>query len=186
MGWYNSKMNKTIIFAGGCFWCTEHDLRALPGVVNAMPGYAGDAGFVPSYENHEGFRESVLVTYDPTKTTVKKMMQFFLDHIDPTDAGGQFHDRGVSYTTAIFYDNDEEKDIAEDLIQELGGSGLYDKPIAVQVLPRGQFYTAEEYHQQYAEKNAAHYEAYRKGSGREDFVNNVCAIRDEKHIVWKD
>lgn len=173
------------IFAGGCFWCVEHDLREVVGVLDAISGYAGGEGN-PTYENHKGFMEAVEVIYDSEKTSFKKLCQFFLDHIDPTDRGGQFFDRGSSYATAIFYKNEVEKIVAEELIKELEESKIYDEPIVVKVLPEPKFYKAEEYHQKYAEKNPDHYEAYRRASGRAEFVGKVCAIRDEKKIVWKD
>lgn len=181
---------QTVIFSGGCFWCTEHDLRALAGVTNAVSGYTGGTESTARYaevvKETTGHRESVLVTYDTAFTSFKKICQFFLDHIDPTDAGGQFADRGESYKTAIYYENEEEKTIAESLLKELAESGIYDKPIAVEVLPRQAFYNAEDYHQDYAEKNPGHYGMYRKGSGREDFVNQVCQIRDDKKVQWKE
>jgi methionine-S-sulfoxide reductase len=130
--------------------------------------------------------EAVQVEYDPNKTSFKKLTQFFLDHIDPTDEGGQFGDRGSSYKTAIYFSTKEEKVIAENLLQELDGSHIYEKPHAVEVLEAKPFYKAEEYHQNYAEKNPTHYTLYRKGSGREDFVNRTCAIREDKHVNWKD
>ncbi len=186
---------KDAIFAGGCFWCVEHDLREVPGVLDAVSGYAGAAAAgafgatvreTPNYNNHNGYREAVKVIYDPSITSFKKLCQFFLDHIDPTDAEGQFHDRGASYQTAIFYKSEEEKITAESLLKELAESGIYDAPIAVQILPEEAFYKAEEYHQKYAEKNPDHYDAYRRGSGRADFVGRVCMVRDEKKITWKD
>lgn len=178
---------KTAIFAGGCFWCTEHDLKELPGVVTATSGYSGGTTGDPDYYEHGDHRESVEVAYDPTKVSFKKLCQFFLDHIDPTDPGGQFHDRGSSYKTAIFYENDEEKQIAEGLLQELDKSGLFSPlHISVDVLPRGIFYKGEEYHQNYADKNKEHYQRYAKGSGRVQFVSQTCALRDQKKIVWKD
>jgi len=183
-------MTNKAIFAGGCFWCTEHDLRAIPGVIDVVSGYTGDSAETATYEQVSSHtthhRESVEVTYDSDKTSFKKLTQFFLDHIDPTDAGGQFHDRGESYKTAIYFQNAEEEKIARALVQELGESGLYDKPIVVDILPAVPFYKAEDYHQQYAEKNPAHYASYRKGSGKEDFINNVCMIRDEKKMYWKE
>jgi len=178
--------NKIARFAGGCFWCVEHDLREVFGVVDVISGYAGEMGGNPSYENHKGFIEAVEVIYDPLKTSFKKLVQFFLDHIDPTDEDGQFFDRGESYKTAIYYVNEEEKDIALALLKELEESGVYDKPIVVKALPETKFYKAEEYHQKYAEKNPIHYEAYKEGSGRSRFQAKVCNIRDEKRIIWKD
>lgn len=183
-------MNNTVIFAGGCFWCVDHDMREAPGVVSVTSGYTGGKTENPTYEEvcreDTGHREAVLVEFDTTKTSFKKLTQYFLDHIDPTDTGGQFGDRGESYKTAIYYANDEEKTIAENLLQELNESGVYRAPAVVEVLPRQTFYNAEEYHQNYAEKNAFHYSVYRKGSGREGFVNRTCQIREEKHINWKE
>jgi methionine-S-sulfoxide reductase len=181
-----SKENQTAVFAGGCFWCVEHDLREVSGVIDAISGYSGDGSNIPTYENHKGFMEAVEVIYDKSETSFKKLCQFFLDHIDPTDAEGQFFDRGASYATAIFYKTDEEKNTAEALIKELEDSKIYDAPIAVKVLPEEKFFKAEEYHQRYAEKNPDHYNAYKNGSGRGEFQAKTCAIRDEKHIVWKD
>ncbi len=180
-------MNTTVIFAGGCFWCVEHDLKELPGVIDAVSGYAGPVRDpAPTYTDHQGYREAVQITYDPNQVSFKKLCQFFLDHIDPTDAGGQFYDRGESYKTAIYYADDTEQSTARGLIQELADSKIYDQPIVVEVLPRPMFYRAEEYHQDYAKKNPGHYGAYATGSGRVQFVANTCAVRNEKHITWKD
>lgn len=179
-------MTKSLILAGGCFWCVEHDLREAPGVVTVTSGYSGGETADLTYENHTGHREVVLVEYDDEKTTYKKLLQFFIDHIDPTDTGGQFADRGESYKTAIYYETGEEKSIAEALLRELDASKIYDKPHAVEVLPRKPFYKAEDYHQEYAEKNPVHYGMYRIGSGREDFVNRTCQIREEKRIAWSE
>lgn len=178
---------KKAYFAGGCFWCTESDLRKLQGVVDVLSGYIG-SGESATYENHKGFREGVEVLYDETKLSYKKICQFFLDHIDPTDSDGQFFDRGESYKTAIFFGNEEEKNIALNLISELNDSGLYDDLVKVSVLPFESlnFIEAEDYHQKYAEKNPDHYYAYKNGSGRSEFQARVCAIRDEKKIDWKD
>jgi peptide methionine sulfoxide reductase msrA/msrB len=182
-------MNK-IIYAGGCFWCVEHDLHEAPGVVQVLSGYTGgeasEATYMQVASHVTSHREAVEVAYDPSKTNFKKLTQYFLDHIDPTDQNGQFGDRGDSYKSAIYYSSPEEKMIAESLLAELDESKVYDKPHAVQVLSAMPFYKAEESHQNYAEKNPEHYAAYRKGSGRADFVNRTCAIREEKHIDWKD
>ena len=178
-------MTKSLILAGGCFWCVEHDLREAPGVIAVTSGYSGGDTTSPNYENHTGHKEVVLVEYDDTKTTYKKLLQFFIDHIDPTDNGGQFADRGKSYMSGIFYENSEEKTIAEGVIKELDDSHVYEIPAKVEILERKPFYKAEEYHQNYAEKNPTHYTMYRTGSGREGFVNKTCAIRDEKKIQWK-
>jgi peptide methionine sulfoxide reductase msrA/msrB len=181
-------MNNVATFAGGCFWCTEHDLHALPGVVAATSGYThsaldGASDFAPTYQNHIGFREAVRIEYSD-EITFKKLCQFFLDSIDPTDGGGQFHDRGESYKTAIYFSNDAEQKIAHGLIQELSDSKIFDKEICVDVLPAGEFFTAEDYHQKYSELNPEHYMNYRIGSGREAFVQTTCRLRN--NIPWKD
>lgn len=177
-------MTKSLILAGGCFWCVEHDLHEASGVVSITSGYSGGESADPTYENHSGHREVVLVEYNDENTSYKKVLQFFIDHIDPTDTGGQFGDRGESYRTAIYYENEEEKKIAEAVLLELNESRVYDAPSQVDILPRKEFYKAEEYHQNYAEKNPLRYGMYRQGSGREGFVNKTCAIREEKHIEW--
>lgn len=179
-------MAKSVILAGGCFWCVEHDLREVEGVTSVVSGYVGnDAGLsVPTYENHKGYKEAVLVEYDDIKTNYKKILQFFIDHIDPTDDGGQFGDRGGSYMSAIFYKGEEERLTAKLILKELDDSHLYAVPSKVQLLERSHFYEAEEYHQQYAEKNPLKYDLYRNGSGREAFVQKTCQIREEKNIPW--
>lgn len=177
-------MTKSLLLAGGCFWCVEHDLHEAPGVVLVTSGYSGGESTNPTYENHTGHREVVLVEYDVDMTSYKKVLQFFIDHIDPTDTGGQFGDRGESYRTAIYYENEEERKTAEAVLLELNESHVYDVPSQVDILPRKEFYKAEEDHQNYAEKNPLRYGMYRQSSGREGFVNKTCAIRDEKHIEW--
>jgi len=181
---------KTIILAGGCFWCIEHDMRKASGVSSVVSGYTGGseatANYIKVASRTTGHREAVLVTYHSDKTNFKKLCQFFLDHIDPTDDGGQFYDRGEDYQTVIYFETDEERTITIELLKELDESHLYDKPVVVRMERRKPFYKAEEEHQNYAEKKPEHYEQYRKGSGREDFVNRTCMIREEKHMQWKD
>jgi methionine-S-sulfoxide reductase len=128
----------------------------------------------------------VFVEYDDTVTSYKKLLQYFIDHIDPTDAGGQFGDRGEAYKTAIYFDIDDEKKIAEGVLRELNNSHVYEKQASVDILERKVFYKAEEYHQEYADKNPLRYQLYRQGSGREGFVNKTCQIREEKHINWSE
>jgi peptide methionine sulfoxide reductase msrA/msrB len=181
-------MTKSVMLAGGCFWCVEHDLREADGVTSIVSGYAGgDAGLTtPTYEQHHGYKEAVLVEYDETKTSYKKILQFFIDHIDPTDDGGQFGDRGESYMSAIFYKDEEEHLTAKLILKELNDSHVYAVPSKVRLLEYSHFYPAEEYHQRYAEKNPLRYVLYRNGSGREAFVQKTCAIREEKKVIWKD
>lgn len=181
---------RTAILGGGCFWCVEHDLRALPGVLEVVSGYSGGHLENPTYEDvlteTTGHREVVEVTYDADLLSYRHLLQFFIDHIDPTDPTGQFADRGESYTPAIFYANAGEQAAAESVLEELDASGVYSSPSVVAVLPRAPFYPAEEYHQNYSQKNPGHYAAYRSGSGREGFVQKTCTIRQDKKITWRD
>lgn len=161
-------------------------MRQAHGVISAVSGYSGGDVGSPSYTEHEGHREVVLVEYDATQVSYKKLLQYFIDHIDPTDKEGQFADRGESYRPAIFCENEEERDIAKSVVGELSASGIYTLPVVVDILLRKVFYKAEEYHQNYAEKNETQYGLYRLASGREDFVQNTCEVREEKHIHWSE
>lgn len=186
-------MTKTLVLAGGCFWCVESDMRKAPGVITTISGYSGGETmyFGPGpestdSEDHNGHYEAVLIEYDSTITSYKKLLQYFIDHIDPTDGEGQFADKGKSYRAAIFCENANERDIAKSVIEELNNSGVYSTPSKVLILERKPFYKAEEYHQNYAEKNDTQYGLYRLRSGREDFVQNICEIREGKHIQWSE
>lgn len=180
---------KTIILAGGCFWCVEHDLKNAEGVIEVVSGYTGDTKENADYESVSAHktkhREAVCITYNTEMTTYRALVQFFLDHIDPTDSTGQFADKGYQYEPVIYYKDTTEKEITESILEELAASRLYDKKIVVKIEPEQEFFKAEEYHQNYSENNAFRYSVYRNGSGREDFVNNTCIIRDQKNIQWK-
>ncbi|MFO7570689.1 MAG: peptide-methionine (R)-S-oxide reductase MsrB [Smithellaceae bacterium] len=158
--------------AGGCFWCVESDMEKLPGVIEAVSGYTGGAGKNPTYESYArmGYLEAVQVSYDPARLTYEQVIDYFLKHIDPTDAGGQFGDRGPGYRSAIFYATDEEKSTAKKSLERLAASGKFEKPIVTALLPLTEFYPAESYHQDYHRKNPLRYRYYRSGSGREDFI----------------
>jgi len=166
-------MNASVAtLAGGCFWCVESDMEKLPGVIEAVSGYAGGTGENPTYESYArmGYIEAVSVYYDPDRLTYEQIVDYFLKHIDPTDAGGQFGDRGPGYRSAIFYATDEEKNTAEKVLQRMTASGKFEKPIVTELLPMTGFYPAESYHQDYHRKNPLRYKYYRSGSGREDFI----------------
>jgi len=171
-------------FAGGCFWCTEADFEKVPGVIEAISGYAGGHLEDPTYpevvKETTGHRETVEVRYDPTNVSYQELVKYFFAHIDPTDDGGQFIDRGESYTSAIFYRSDEERQIATDVIQNLEESGAYENPIVTALLPLNQFWIAEEYHQDYYKKNPVRYDYYRSGSGRDKRLAELCAFRAAK------
>ncbi len=164
-------------FAGGCFWCIEEIFQQTEGVIDAISGYTGGHVKNPTYEQvcsgGTGHREAVQVIYDPEKISYEELLKIFFANIDPTDEGGQFFDRGEHYKTAIFYHNDYQKKKAQEFIEKLNKSGLFEKPVATQVLPAKEFYPAEDYHQDYYKKNPAHYYMYKEGSGRKRWAEVV-------------
>jgi peptide methionine sulfoxide reductase msrA/msrB len=161
-------------FAGGCFWCTEADFEKLPGVVRVISGYTGGKKENPSYEEVSsgttGHIESVQVYFDSSKIAYEELLDYFWHHIDPTDPGGQFVDRGSQYRSVIFYHNEEQKKVAEKSKEELSKSGSFDKPIVTEIIKFNKFYEAEEYHQDYYKKNPLRYKFYRYNSGRDQFL----------------
>ncbi len=161
--------------AGGCFWCVESDLEKVPGVLKVVSGYTGGTGDKPTYETYakKGHIEAVQVLYDPGVVTYDKLLDVFWRHIDPTDSGGQFADRGSYYRSAIFYHDDEQKRVAEKSKEALGKSGRFSKPVVTEILKFGRFYEAEEYHQDYYKKNPLRYRYYRHGSGRDQFLEKI-------------
>jgi peptide methionine sulfoxide reductase msrA/msrB len=171
-------------FAGGCFWCMVAPFEDLPGIVEVVSGYTGGHKENPTYEevcsDTTGHVEAVQITYNPDIFPYEKLLELYWQQIDPTDAGGQFHDRGQSYQTAIFYHTEEQRQLAEASKAALAASGRFDKPIVTPILPAKPFYAAEEYHQNYHKKNPGHYKRYRKGSGREDFLEKVWAPKTDK------
>ena len=162
---------KTAVFAGGCFWSTEKAMEALPGVTSAVSGYAGGALQNPTYENHRGHLEAVKVTYDPARISYAQLVDGFFHHIDPTDAGGQICDRGPSYTTAVFVADGAETATAQAVKAQVAKT--LGKPVATRILTGGKFWPAEAYHQDYAKRNPASYEAYRIGCGRDRALKAV-------------
>jgi peptide methionine sulfoxide reductase msrA/msrB len=164
-------------FAGGCFWCVESDYEKLPEVKDVISGYMGGDIENPSYNQVSSggtkHREAVKVVYDPTKTNYRELVLHLLRHTDPTDAGGSFFDRGRQYTSAIYYQTEEERLIAEEVIKELEERGVFEGPIATAIEPAGTFWVAEKYHQDYYKKNKIRYKYYRDGSGRDRFIDSV-------------
>jgi peptide methionine sulfoxide reductase msrA/msrB len=171
------QQTQTAVFAGGCFWCTESDFEKVPGVVEVISGYTGGHVANPTYEQVSaggtGHVEAVKVVYDPEKVTYAQLLQVFWRHVDPTDAGGQFVDRGSQYRSVIFYADEQQRSLAEASKQSLAASGRFDKPIVTEILPLKEFYPAEEYHQDYYKKNPIRYHYYRYGSGRDQFLEKV-------------
>jgi peptide methionine sulfoxide reductase msrA/msrB len=173
----NQENTKKATFAGGCFWCSEADFEKTEGVVEAVSGYTGGKSENPTYEEVSSGRsehiEAVQVSYDPAKVSYPQLLDVFWRHVDPTDSGGQFVDRGPQYRTAIFYHDEDQRRQAEESRKQLEASGRFKKPIVTDILPAGTFHPAEAYHQDYYKKNSQRYSLYRQGSGRDQFVRQV-------------
>lgn len=175
---------ETAIFAGGCFWCMVSPFDRMEGVKEVVSGYTGGTLENPSYEDvtsgTSGHIEAVLIRFDPSRISYEKLLDIFWRQIDPTDAGGQFVDRGAQYRTAIFYLDEKQKGLAERSKEELARSGRFDRPIATGILPAARFYPAEDYHQDYYRKNERQYAYYRHFSGRDLFIKKTWGEGDQK------
>lgn len=187
-------------FAGGCFWCTETDFKKVPGVIMVTSGYTGGHEMQPDYSSVSsgttGHAEAIQVHFDPEKVSYEQLLDVFWRHINPTDAGGQFVDRGNQYRSEIFYHTASQKAKAMASRKALEASGVFQKPIVTSITQFEKFFPAEEYHQNYAKKNPLPYKYYRQGAGRDQFLekawanvpdsaqdrNKVCAL--QKTRVW--
>ena len=158
-------------FAGGCFWCMEPPYDKLDGVLATTSGYTGGDTVDPTYEQVSGggtgHAEVVQITYDPSKVSYEELLEVFWRNVDPLDAGGQFCDRGDQYRTGIFVHDEEQRRLADASKQALGDSGRFDQPIVTEIVAAGPFYPAEDYHQDYYEKNPLRYNFYRWNCGRD-------------------
>ena len=167
------------VFAGGCFWCLEADFDKLPGVIATTSGYAGGKEENPTYEqvagHHTGHYEALHVVYDPAVVPYQGVLDYFWRHVDPTDAGGQFCDRGDSYRTAVFPVNDAQAKAAEASKAALTASGWLPAPIVTPILPAQRFWPAEQYHQDFHHTNPGRYDSYRAGCRRDATVARVWA-----------
>ncbi|MBB4826026.1 peptide-methionine (S)-S-oxide reductase [Sporosarcina luteola] len=161
-------------FAGGCFWCMVKPFKEWDGIVDVVSGYMGGQLENPTYEDVKGgasgHLEVVEITFDPEVFPYEKLLDVYWQQIDPTDADGQFHDRGHSYSTAIFTYTDEQRQLAESSKEALQKSGRFNKPIVTPIRPAERFYRAEEYHQDFYKKEQNHYEEDRAKSGRDEFI----------------
>ena len=173
---------ESAIFAGGCFWCVESDFDKVDGVVETISGYTGGDTTNPTYKTHtkQGHLEAVKVIYDPAKVEYEALVSYFFRHIDPVDAGGQFCDRGNSYTTAVFVDGDEERAIVDAEIAKIDASNILPAPVVTKVRDEVKFHVAEDYHQDYYLKNAVRYNFYRKGCGRDERVKKLWSGKAKK------
>jgi peptide methionine sulfoxide reductase msrA/msrB len=164
-------------FAGGCFWCVEADFEKVPGVVQVISGYTGGSRENPSYEEVSaggtGHVEAVQVVYDPEKISYNELLDIFWRHIDPTDSGGQFVDRGDQYRSAIFHHDEEQRRVAEKSKAMLQKSGRFEKPITTEIAALDRFYPAEEYHQDYYKTHELRYKFYRWNSDRDQFLKKA-------------
>ena len=198
----NAKIEKAV-FAGGCFWCVEANFEKYDGVIDAVSGYTGGHVENPSYEqvcSHEtGHLEAVEVSYDANLISYNDLLEIFWRTIDPTDAGGSFHDRGEPYTSAIFVSNDSERELAEASKSRLASAGLFAKEIATPIRDAETFYKAEDYHQNYYLTHSVRYNSYRYASGRDKFIASIwgddakykvekskAAPMDDNTILWTD
>jgi methionine-S-sulfoxide reductase len=164
-------------FAGGCFWCMEPPFKMLDGVTSVVSGYTGGQVPNPTYsqvcEGDTGHTEAVQVTFDPAQISYARLLEVFWQNIDPTAVNRQFADAGTQYRTGIFYHDEAQRREALESKQALEKSGKFDRPIVTEITAATAFYPAEDYHQEYYKKNAGHYKAYRKGSGREDYLKRT-------------
>jgi peptide-methionine (S)-S-oxide reductase len=164
------------IFAGGCFWCTEADFEKLPGVIEAQSGYTGGKEPDPTYEQvsngHTGHAEAVRVTYDPARVSYAQLVDYFWRTIDPTVKNRQFCDIGSQYRSAIFYMDEAQRQVAQASKAALEQSGKLSQ-IHTEIAPAGRFYPAEEYHQDYYQKNSVRYHFYRLSCGRDARLKSI-------------
>lgn len=186
-------MNKTELatFGGGCFWCMVQPFENTPGVTQVISGYAGGTGDNPTYQDYaqKGYVEVIQVTFDPEQVAYQSLVNLFLHQIDPTDAGGQFYDRGPQYRPVIFYHNALQQEIAKKILEIVQKDKIFKKPLAVELIPYTNFYPAEQYHQEYYKKSPERYHAYRTASGRDAFLANAWqapSLTPLQHHVIKE
>jgi peptide-methionine (S)-S-oxide reductase len=168
-----AQTTQSAIFAGGCFWCVESDFDKAPGVKATVSGYIGGQNDNPTYQNHSQFRhrEAVKIDYDPAQVSYEQLLRIFFRSVDPTDAGGQFCDRGFSYTTAVYALDDAQLAQAEAAKQE--AAAALGTALATEITPAPTFWPAEDYHQDYYAKNPLRYAYYRSACGRDAKVRQV-------------
>lgn len=169
-------------FAGGCFWCVEEAFDKVEGVLATTSGYIGGHVANPSYEQvtrgNTGHFEAVQVEYDPEVVTYEALLETFWHNIDPLDAGGQFCDRGPQYRSAVFYHDERQRELAERSKRKLAEGGALPKMIATEILPAGEFYPAEDYHQDYYAQNALRYNFYKFTCGRPARLEQLWGAKD--------
>ena len=176
-----------VVLAGGCFWCLEHDLESLKGVNTVISGYSGGDLQNPTYENHNGHQEVVLVDYDSEVVSLSEIYRLYLRNIDPLDGGGQFCDRGNSYRPVIFYQNSNEKrEATKSLLSASKELGTKLEKISVELKPKSQFWVAEDYHQDFANRNELKYKFYRYTCGRDQTLDKLWKDNARSINVWSE
>lgn len=168
---------ESVVLAGGCFWCLEADYEKLDGVVDVVSGYAGGHIKNPTYEQvsagNSGHIEVVKVSYDANKINYSQILDYFWRHIDPTRDDGQFCDHGSQYRPAIFYENENQKNLALASVKHIEQTKPFAQPLKVELIKLTAFYPAEEYHQDYYRKNPFRYQFYRYSCGRDARVEQL-------------
>jgi peptide-methionine (S)-S-oxide reductase len=167
----------TATFAGGCFWCLELPFDQVPGVVSTTVGYTGGHKTNPTYEQVSsggtGHAEAIQIVFDPDKVSYARLLDVFWRNVDPFDAKGQFCDRGSQYRSAIFYHDEEQRKQAEQSRKKLEESLAVEQMVATEIVSASQFYPAEEYHQDYYQKNPVRYKYYRHSCGRDRRLKEI-------------
>ncbi|CRX38309.1 peptide-methionine (S)-S-oxide reductase MsrA [Estrella lausannensis] len=172
---------KKATFAGGCFWCMEPPFEGVEGVVGFQVGYTGGAVANPRYEEvstgKTGHLEAIQIVFDEAVVSFDRLLRIFFFNIDPLDPEGQFVDKGSQYQTAVFYHSEEQKKVAQQVIKELMETRRFSR-IETKLIPYVSFYPAEEWHQRFHRKNNAHYERYKRGSGREERLKDIWGPKE--------
>jgi len=178
-------LDETAIFAGGCFWCLEHDLEKLPGVITVESGYSGGDLINPTYRNHKGHQEAVRVFFNSDKINYQTLLRAYWRNVDPLDGGGQFCDRGDSYRAVIFTDGQDQKVAAQQSLDNaLKELNLPEEEIKIQIVPHKRFWLAEDYHQNYADLNALKYKFYRYSCGRDNRLQEIWRDKAGRTSPW--
>ena len=176
-----------VVLAGGCFWCLEHDLETMNGVNSVVSGYSGGDQENPTYENHDGHQEVVLVDYDSQLVTLPEILRLYLRNIDPLDGKGQFCDRGDSYRPVIFFKDETEENDAKNAIDSASNELRVPlEKISVELKSKGQFWLAEEYHQDFAERNELKYKFYRFSCGRDQRLDKLWGDNARSTNLWNE
>ena len=176
-----------VVLAGGCFWCLEHDLESLKGITSVKSGYSGGELQKPTYENHDGHQEVVLVNYDSKLVNLSEILRLYFRNIDPLDGGGQFCDRGDSYRPVIFFDGlNEENEVKRSFLYASNELGVPLERISVELKQKSQFWLAEDYHQNFARKNELKYKFYRFSCGRDKRLDNLWGDNARSINAWSE